>query len=146
VAWRGTTDMFGFLNAGVRDANDPIISAKTAATWLRELPSLDIVARQQTVVRALEGLRLSRRPMDFSRAQALQYTDAALGADRRQLLFHRCRGTRPAGFEKRLRIKRRGAFRADYRVAQQVIVPGAAARADALRAPFGFGQRAAPCR
>jgi len=85
VAWRGTTDMFGFLNAGVRDANDPIISAKTAATWLRELPSLDIVARQQTVVRALEGLRLSRRPMDFSRAQALQYTDAALGADRRQL-------------------------------------------------------------
>src|SRR6185503_16521066 len=85
VAWRGTTDMFGFLNAGVRDANDPIISAKVAGAWLRELPSLDVVARQQTVVRALEGLRLSRRPMDFSRAQALQYTDAALGADRRQL-------------------------------------------------------------
>ena len=77
--------MFGFLNAGVRDANDPIVSAKVAGAWLRELPSLDVVARQETVVRALEGLRQSRRPMDFSRAQALQYTDAALGADRRQL-------------------------------------------------------------
>jgi hypothetical protein len=77
--------MFAFLNAGVRDANDPIISPKTAGAWLRELPSLDIVARQQTVMRALEGLRQSRRPIDFSRAQALEYTDAALGADRRQL-------------------------------------------------------------
>ena len=77
--------MFGFLNAGVRGANDPIISAKAAGAWLRELPSLDVVARQETVVRGLEGLRQSRRPMDFSRAQALQYTDAALGADRRQL-------------------------------------------------------------
>jgi hypothetical protein len=77
--------MFAFLNAGVRDTNDPIVSPKAAGGWLRELPSLDIVARQQTVVRALEGLRQSRRPIDFSRAQALQYTDAALGADRRQL-------------------------------------------------------------
>jgi len=36
-------------------------------------------------VRALEGMRQSRRPVDFSRAHALQYLDAALGADRRQL-------------------------------------------------------------
>jgi len=77
--------MFGFLNPSVRDASDPVVSPKTAAGWLREMPSLDIVARQQLVVRALEGMRQSRRPVDFSRAHALQYLDAALGADRRQL-------------------------------------------------------------
>jgi hypothetical protein len=77
--------MFGFLNPSVRDAGDPIVSAKAAAGWLRELPSLDIVARQQLVLRAFDGMRQSRRPVDFSRAQALQYADAALGADRRQL-------------------------------------------------------------
>src|SRR6476619_2800655 len=77
--------MFGFLNPGVRDAADPIVSAKAAAAWLNELPSLDIVARQQLVLRAFDGMRQSRRPVDFARAQALQYTDAALGADRRQL-------------------------------------------------------------
>jgi len=77
--------MFAFLNPSVRDATDPIISAKAASAWLRELPSLDIVARQQMVLRAFEGMRQSRRPVDFTRAHALQYVDAALGADRRQL-------------------------------------------------------------
>jgi hypothetical protein len=77
--------MFGFLNPRVRDASDPVVSPKAAAAWLREMPSLDIVARQQLVARALEGMRQSRRPVDFSRAHALQYLDAALGADRRQL-------------------------------------------------------------
>jgi cyclic-di-GMP-binding protein len=77
--------MFGFLNPGVRDAGDPVVSVKTTAAWLGELPSLDIVARQQLVLRAFEGMRQSRRPIDFARAQALQYADAALGADRRQL-------------------------------------------------------------
>jgi cyclic-di-GMP-binding protein len=77
--------VFGFLNPGVRDAGDPVVSVKSTAAWLRELPSLDIVARQQLVLRAFEGMRQSRRPVDFARAQALQYADAALGADRRQL-------------------------------------------------------------
>ena len=77
--------MFGFLNPSVRDAGDPIVSPKAAAAWLREMPSLDIVARQQLVLRAFDGLRQSRRPVDFARAHALQYVDAALGADRRQL-------------------------------------------------------------
>ncbi|MEO8537067.1 MAG: hypothetical protein ABI533_06030 [Betaproteobacteria bacterium] len=77
--------MFGFLNPSVRDTSDPVVSAKCAAAWLRELPSLDIVARQKIVLRALESMRQSRRPVDFARAHALQYVDAALGADRRQL-------------------------------------------------------------
>jgi hypothetical protein len=77
--------MFGFLNPSVRDAGDPLVSAKSAAAWLHELPSLDIVARQQLVVRAFDSMRQSRRPIDFTRSHALQYADAALGADRRQL-------------------------------------------------------------
>ena len=64
---------------------DSIVSVKSTAAWLRELPSLDVVARQQLVMRAFDAMRQSRRPMDLSRAHALQYLDAALGADRRQL-------------------------------------------------------------
>ena len=77
--------MFGFLTSSTRDSADPLVTAKGAAAWLRELPSLDIVARQQLVLRAFEAMRQSRRPIDPARAQALQYVDAALGADRRQL-------------------------------------------------------------
>jgi hypothetical protein len=78
--------MFAFLSPSTRDAADPIVSVKSTAAWLRELPSLDVVARQQLVMRAFDAMRQSRRPVDLSRAQALQYLDAALGADRRQLL------------------------------------------------------------
>jgi hypothetical protein len=77
--------MFAFLAPGTRDAEHPIASVKSTAAWLRELPSRDVVARQQLVMRAFDAMRQSRRPMDLSRAQALQYLDAALGADRRQL-------------------------------------------------------------
>jgi len=77
--------MFAFLAPSARDAADPIVSVKSTVAWLRELPSLDLVARQQFVIRAFEAMRQSRRPIDLSRAQALQYLDAALGADRRQL-------------------------------------------------------------
>ena len=77
--------MFAFLSPSSRDTVDSIVSIKSTAAWLRELPSLDVVARQQLVMRAFDAMRQSRRPMDLSRAQALQYLDAALGADRRQL-------------------------------------------------------------
>jgi hypothetical protein len=76
---------FAFLSSAPRDTADPIVSVKSAAAWLRELPSLDLVARQQLVLRAFDGMRQSRRPIDLARAQGLQYLDAALGADRRQL-------------------------------------------------------------
>jgi hypothetical protein len=77
--------MFAFLTPSTRDGADPIASVKSASAWLRELPSLDLVARQQLVMRAFDAMRQSRRPVDLARAQALQYRDAALGADRRQL-------------------------------------------------------------
>jgi len=77
--------MFAFLNPGVREPADPLQSPKTAAAWLRQLPALDIVGRQQHVIRALDELRKSHRPVDANRVSAIAFVDAALGADRRQL-------------------------------------------------------------
>src|SRR5690348_583587 len=81
-----TNVMFGFLTAGTKEIADPIASVKGVTAWLRELPALDVVGRQQSVMRAFEAMRQSRRPADLARAHAIQLLDAALGADRRQLI------------------------------------------------------------
>jgi len=78
--------MFGFLTPGTKDVADPLVSARTVASWLRELPALDVVGRQQRVMGAFESMRKSRKAPDLSRAGAVQFVDAALGADRRQLV------------------------------------------------------------
>src|SRR3982750_2632334 len=78
--------MFGFLTPAAKETVDPIASVKGVTTWLRELPATDVVGRQQSVMRAFEAMRQSRRPVDLARAQAIQLLDAALGADRRQLI------------------------------------------------------------
>jgi len=77
--------MFGFLTPGTKEALDPLASPKSVAAWLRQLPALDVIGRQQQVMRAFEAMKASRRPCDISRVQAIEYLDAALGADRRQL-------------------------------------------------------------
>jgi hypothetical protein len=86
---RDTTDtamaMFAFLNPAARVTSDPLASPKSAALWLAELPSLDIVARQQLVLRAFDAMRQSPRPVDVARVQALLHVDAGLGGDRRKL-------------------------------------------------------------
>lgn len=78
--------MFGFLTSGAKEIADPLISPKAASAWLRQLPPLDVIGRQQHVMGALDAMRQSRRPVDPARAQAVQFLDAALGADRRQLI------------------------------------------------------------
>jgi hypothetical protein len=78
--------MFGFLTPGTKEIADPLVSAKALTSWLRELPAQDVVGRQQSVMGAFESMRQSRRPVDGQRAQAIQLLDAALGADRRQLI------------------------------------------------------------
>jgi hypothetical protein len=78
--------MFGFLTAGTKEVTDPLVSAKSAAAWLRQLPALDVIGRQQHVMRAFDAMRQSRKPIDLSRVQAIEFLDAALGADRRQLI------------------------------------------------------------
>jgi hypothetical protein len=77
--------MFAFLNSGTKEAADPLVSSKTAAAWLRQLPALDVIGRQQQVMRAFDAMRASRKSCDIARVQAIEYLDAALGADRRQL-------------------------------------------------------------
>jgi len=78
--------MFGFLTSGTKEFTDPLVSAKSAAAWLRQLPALDVIGRQQHVMRAFDAMRQSRKPVDVSRVQAIEFLDAALGADRRQLI------------------------------------------------------------
>ena len=78
--------MFGFLTPGTKDAADPLVSARSAAAWLRQLPAQDVIGRQQHVMRAFDGMRQSRKPVDLARVEAIEYLDAALGADRRQLI------------------------------------------------------------
>jgi cyclic-di-GMP-binding protein len=78
--------MFSFLGTHSKDANDPLTSGRNTSVWLKQLPVLDVIGRQQQVMRAFDGLRQSRRPLDLGRVQAIEYLDSALGADRRQLI------------------------------------------------------------
>src|SRR5574340_1850350 len=77
--------MFAFLKSATQSGSDPLASVRTVSAWLEELPTLDLVARQQLVLRAFEAMRQSTRPFDSARADALQHLDAALRGDRRKL-------------------------------------------------------------
>lgn len=78
--------MLGFLTPQTKDAADPLQNAKSAAAWLRQLPALDVVGRQQHVIRALDLMRKGQYAVDLNRIAAIEFVDAALGADRRQLI------------------------------------------------------------
>ncbi len=78
--------MFGFLTPQAKESADPLQNAKSAAAWLRQLPALDVIGRQQHVIRALDTLRKTQHQIDLNRVAAIQFVDAALGADRRQLI------------------------------------------------------------
>ncbi|MDQ2963797.1 MAG: hypothetical protein M3R31_11670 [Pseudomonadota bacterium] len=78
--------MLGFLTPQAKGVADPLQNAKSAAAWLRELPALDVVGRQQHVIRALDTMRKGRYTIDLNRIAAIEFVDAALGADRRQLI------------------------------------------------------------
>ncbi len=78
--------MFAFLTPQAKDLSDPLQNAKAAATWLRQLPSLDVIGRQQQVIAGLDAMRKMQRAPDLNRIHAIQFVDAALGADRRQLI------------------------------------------------------------
>ena len=78
--------MFAFLTPGTREIVDPLSSPKLVAAWLRDLPALDVLGRQQAVMRAFEAMRQARRPVDLPRVHAIELLDGALGADRRQLI------------------------------------------------------------
>ena len=78
--------MFGFLTSGTKDTVDPLVSVRSVSQWLRSLPVQDVIGRQQLVCGAFEMLRQPRKAIDPPRVQAVLFLDAALGADRRQLV------------------------------------------------------------
>ena len=78
--------VLGFLTPQPKDTADTLQNAKTAAAWLRALPALDVIGRQQQVINALNTMRKSQPSLDLGRIGAIQFVDAALGADRRQLI------------------------------------------------------------
>ena len=78
-------NVFGFRLSG-RDVPDPLQNPRTAGAWLHELPALDIMERQQQVMGAFHAMRQNRKAVDPARANAIVFLDAALGADRRQLI------------------------------------------------------------
>ncbi|MEP7208536.1 MAG: hypothetical protein ABI920_16480 [Casimicrobiaceae bacterium] len=78
-------NVFGFLLPG-RDDTDPLQNPRSAAAWLHDLPALDVMERQQQVMQAFHGMRQSQKPIDLPRINAIGFLDAALGADRRQLI------------------------------------------------------------
>ena len=57
--------MFGFLTSGAKEVADPLLSAKSVSGWLRQLPALDVIGRQQHVMRAFDAMRQSRKPVDL---------------------------------------------------------------------------------
>src|SRR5438046_5411137 len=78
--------MFGFLTSGTREIVDPLAAGSAVAAGLRGLPGQDVIGRQLAVLGAFDSSRQARHPLDPGRVQALLILDAALGADRRQLV------------------------------------------------------------
>ena len=78
--------MFGFLTSPTKEDVDPLQAPRAVSTWLRHLPTLDVMARQHRVMGIFDEMRQSRRSIDFNRIAAIQFLDTALGADRRQLI------------------------------------------------------------
>jgi len=78
--------MFGFLTSPTKEDADPLQAPRVVSSWLRHLPTLDVMQRQPRVMAIFDEMRQSRRPFDANRVAAIQFLDTALGSDRRQLI------------------------------------------------------------
>ena len=78
--------MFRFLTQQAGDSPEPLQTQKTASAWFRQLPSVDVIGRQQHVMRAFDALRRSPKPVEFDHVAAVEFLDAKLDADRGQLI------------------------------------------------------------
>jgi hypothetical protein len=79
--------MFQFLRSRppTKDPSDPFETPTTASAWFRQLPAHDVIGRQQQVIRAFDAMRRAGKRIDLERLSAIEWLDAALGPDRRQL-------------------------------------------------------------
>ncbi|HET7031767.1 MAG TPA: hypothetical protein VFJ48_01485, partial [Casimicrobiaceae bacterium] len=78
--------MFGFLTSPTKEDADPLQAPRVVSSWLRHLPTLDVMQRQHRVMGIFDEMRQSRRPIDVNRVSAVQFLDSALGSDRRQMI------------------------------------------------------------
>jgi len=69
-----------------KDHPDPLQTRRIAVEWLRHLPPLDVVGRQEHVIRAFEGMRHACAAADHDRAAAIEHLDATLDVDHRRLV------------------------------------------------------------
>jgi predicted secreted protein len=77
--------MFGFTTRYGRDQSDPLQTRKSAAEWFRNLPALDVIGRQEQVIRELSRLRHTRPAFDLDRVAAIVFLDGALAVDQRRV-------------------------------------------------------------
>ena len=64
--------MFGFLTSGTKEAADPLVSSKIRAQpGCGQLPALDVIGRQQHVMRAFDAMRQLAQVVDLARVQAI---------------------------------------------------------------------------
>ena len=77
--------MFGFTTRHGRDQSDPLQTRKSAAEWFRNLPALDVIGRQEHVIREFSRLRHTRPAFDLDRVAAIVFLDGALAVDQRRV-------------------------------------------------------------
>jgi len=78
--------MFRINTRVPRKGTDPLRTRRSAADWFRELPPLDVIARQERVIQAFAELRNTRAVFDIDRVAAILYLDSAIAVDHRRVL------------------------------------------------------------
>ena len=80
------TTMAAFATPQGKDHPDPLQTRRIATEWFRHLPTLDVIARQEHVIRAFETMRHTCATFDLDRIAAIEYLDAILEVDHRRLV------------------------------------------------------------
>jgi hypothetical protein len=65
---------------------DPLQTRRIATEWFQHLPPLDVIGRQEHVIRAFEAMRQACATTDLDRIAAIEYLDASLEVDHRRLV------------------------------------------------------------
>jgi hypothetical protein len=70
----------------IKNHPDPLQTRRIATEWFRHLPALDVIGRQEHVIRAFDGIRHACTNVDPDRIAAIEYLDAILEVDHRRLV------------------------------------------------------------
>jgi len=78
--------MLGIAPKEMRDHPDPLQTRRIVAEWFRHLPALDVIRRQEHVIRAFDGMRHACTTVELDRVAAIEHLDASLEVDHRRLV------------------------------------------------------------